>query len=151
MKHKITLIISFYINLLTSIFPDSVLTMRFRGFLYSLIMRDCGSNLQVATGVIIRGTSNITIGDNVYIGPRCTFFIRKDCFIGNDVLVGPNCVFVDGNHGFDGSSYRYAQGAVEAIRIGDGSWITSNVVVSRGANIASRTIISPNSHVSKHS
>lgn len=147
MKHKIFLVVSFYIRLFTSWLPDTPRVMRCRGKLYSLFMGSCGTNFQVAEMVTLRGLQNIHVGNNVYIGPNSTFFIRTGCFIEDNVLVGPNCVVVDSNHGFDGDSYRFARGNSGAVTIREGAWLAANVVVTHSTTINEKVVIPPNSVV----
>lgn len=144
MRHKLNLVASFYIKLITGILPDMEPTMRFRGWLYSMLMEKAGKNFQVAEQSTLRGLRNLSVGDNVYIGPNATMLLREKCEIGDNVLIGPNCVIADSNHGFDGESYRFARGKSGAVMIGSGAWITSNVVITRGATIPEKAIIAPN-------
>lgn len=147
-KHKIILILSFYIKIATSPLPDAELTMRFRGWLFSLLMKKAGKNFQVAEQATLRGLENLSVGDNVYIGPNATFLLREGCTIGDNVLIGPNCVISDANHGFDGRTYRFARGQTGSVFIGEGAWITSNVVITRGASIEPSSVVRPNQVVS---
>lgn len=150
MKHKLILILSFYVKIATCLLPDAEITMRFRGRLFGLLMKKAGRNFQVAENATLRGLENLSVGDNVYIGPNATFLLRKACVIGSNVLIGPNCVISDSNHGYDGKSYRFAKGRTGEVFIGEGSWITSNVVITRGATIEPRTLVRPNKVVSMH-
>ena len=147
MWHKFSLVLSFYICFFTGWLPDSPAVMRFRGWLYRPLLKSCGSDFQVARNVVLRGLGNIAIGDNVYIGPNSIFLIRKGCTVGDKVLIGPNCVIVDSNHGFDGESFRFSRGRSSEIHIGDGSWISANVVLTQGAKIPRKSVVPANSRV----
>lgn len=141
MKHKLLLVAAFYIRLFTSWLPDTPFVMRFRGRLYSILMRKSGRNFQVAENVSFKGIQYLTVGDDVYIGPNCQFILRVGCSMGDRVLIGPNCVIVDGNHGFDGLSYRYAHGSRGAVELGSGSWIAANCVLTQSCKVGERTVV----------
>ncbi|MCZ6111938.1 acyltransferase [Campylobacter ureolyticus] len=149
--HKFNLIYSHFIKLFLIIFPDSPLVMRFRGWCYSLAMKKCGKNLQVASTAVLRGIENIYCGDNVYIGPNSYIMAREKITIESEVLIAMNCVVVDSNHGKDikTNSYRYNRGSQAEIIIGKGSWIAANCVVTSGSNIKPGTLIPPCSVVRK--
>lgn len=150
-KHKIFLVLSFYIKVATCLLPDAEITMRLRGWLFGLLLKKRGKNFQVAEQATLRGLENLIVGDNVYIGPNATLLLREGCTIEDNVLIGPNCVIADANHGFDGKSYRFARGQIGTIFIGEGAWITSNVVITRGAVIEPCSVVRPNSVVSINS
>lgn len=141
MKHKLLLIAAFYIKAFTGWLPDAPFVMRFRGWLYSFLMNKAGRNFQVAANVSLKGIEYLSVGDNVYIGPNCQLILRVGCIIGDGVLVGPNCVIADGNHGFDGVSYRYAQGKRGVVEVGSGSWIAANCVLTQSCRVGERTVV----------
>jgi len=151
MKHNLFLVLSFYVRFFTGWLPDATVTMQLRGWLYGRMMKKVGQNFQVAEQVRLRGLENLAVGNNVYIGPNTTVLLRRGCEIGDNVLVGPNCVIVDANHGFDGTSYRFARGNSGKITIGEGAWLTSNVVVTQSAKVAPRIVVSPNHTVRRES
>lgn len=144
MRHKLYLVLSFYIGFFTAFLPDAPLVMRFRGWLFCRLAKGTGKNFQVAQRVALRGLENLVIGDNVYIGPGTILLLRHGCQIGNNVLIGPNCVISDANHGFDGNSYRFARGKGGPIVIGDGAWLAANVVVTQSSNVPSKIVVGPN-------
>lgn len=150
MKHKLFLILAFYIRFFTSWLPDAPFVMKLRGKIYSFFMRKTGRNFQVAANVSFKGIQHLSVGDDVYIGPNCQFILCVGCSIGNAVLIGPNCVIVDGNHGFDGVAYRYAQGKRGVVKIGSGSWIAANCVLTQSCCIGERTVVGACSVVVGH-
>lgn len=144
MRHNLNLVLSFYIGFFTAFLPDAPSVMRFRGWLYGQLAKGRGKNFQVAQSATLRGLENLVIGDNVYIGPGTILLLRHGCRIGDNVLIGPNCVISDANHGFDGSSYRFARGKGGPITIDDGAWLAANVVVTQSAYVPSRVVVGPN-------
>ncbi|MBM7454924.1 maltose O-acetyltransferase [Oceanisphaera litoralis] len=143
--HNILLLHSHFVRFIFSFLPDAPIVMRFRGWFYSLGMKDCGQNLQVAGGAVLRGLENITCGRDVYIGPNSFIMAREDINIGDEVLIAMNVVIVDGNHGKDkvNNSYRFLPGKREAISIGTGSWIAANSVITAGSVVGAGKLVPP--------
>lgn len=150
--HQFNLIYAHFIRLFLSILPDSPTTMRFRGFMYSFVMKQCGKNFQVASSAVLRGLERISCGNDVYVGPNAYIMARERIIIESEVLIAMNVVIVDGNHGKNviTNSYRFERGKQEAIYIGKGSWIAANSVVTAGSNIQNGTIVSPCSVVRRN-
>lgn len=143
MRHKLLLIYCHLIRILLIWLPDMPSTMRFRGFLYSFGMKQCGKNFQVSSSAIMRGIEKICCGSDVYIGPNAYVMARESIILHDEVLVAMNVVIVDGNHGKINSSYRFGRGKQIQITIGQGAWIAANSVVTAGANIAPGSIVPP--------
>jgi acetyltransferase-like isoleucine patch superfamily enzyme len=143
--HKFNLIFSHFIRLLFSLLPDAPLTMKLRGFMYSLRMKKCGKNFQVAGSAVLRGLEKISCGDNVYIGPNTYIMAREEIIIESEVLIAMNCVIVDANHGKDitTNSYRFSRGKQKVIHIKKGSWIAANSVITSGSIIEEGELIKP--------
>src|SRR5690554_2289877 len=97
MKLKISILYSWLVRTLTYFLPNIPILMRFRGFLYSLMMEHCGKNFQVTSSAIINTLSELKVGNNVYIGSN-TVVIGIYFIIEDDVLIGPNCVISGRNH-----------------------------------------------------
>jgi acetyltransferase-like isoleucine patch superfamily enzyme len=149
--HNFKLIYSHLIRILLIILPDTPSIMRFRGFLYSFVMKECGKNFQVASSAVLRGLEKISCGDDVYIGPNAYVMAREMITIESEVLIAMNVVVVDGNHGKNKltNSYRFERASQDPIIIGKGVWITANCVITAGSVIKEGTVIPPCSVVRK--
>jgi maltose O-acetyltransferase len=125
--------------------PDAPVIMRFRGFLYSLMMKNCGRNFQVASSAVIRGLEKLVCGDDVYFGPGAFVLVRESIVIESEVLIAMNVVIVDGNHGKDveANSYRFKRGRQEPIIIGRGAWIAANSVILAGSIVEAGMVVPP--------
>lgn len=149
--HKFNLIYTHIIRILLIILPDAPIIMRFRGWLYSLVMPECGKNFQVASSSVLRGLEKISCGDDVYIGPNSYILAREKVVIESEVLIAMNVVIVDGNHGKNKilNSYRFDRGYQEVIVIGRGAWIAANSVITAGSSITAGMIVPPCSVIRK--
>ncbi|EGR2041118.1 acyltransferase [Vibrio cholerae] len=143
LKHKFLLVYCHIIMCVTYVIPDFPLSMRIRGWLYSLFMGACGKNFQVAHGVCLRGIELIEVGNNCYIGPRTFLMARERICIDDEAIIAMNVVIVDSNHGKFNGSYRYARGKTKSIHIGRGSWIAANSVITAGSIVEDGCIIPP--------
>ncbi|AYL98430.1 acyltransferase [Mucilaginibacter celer] len=148
MKTRITIIYSWFIRVVTAWMPDVPFIMRFRGWLYSLMMKKCGRNLQVPSTVIFNSLSGLVMGDNVLFGHRA-IIIGLDVEIGNEVLIGPNSLISGGNHTFLNGSYRFGPHVAQKVIIGEGSWICANCVVTAGSVLPDRSVLAAGSVLTK--
>lgn len=132
MKHKVSIIYSWFVRFITSFLPNIPLFMRIRGLLYSFMMKKCGKNFQVTSSTIINSLTGLSVGNNVYIA-HFTVLIGNNITIEDEVLIGPNCVISSGNHTRIENSFRYGKSEEEEIQIKKGSWISGNCSILAGS------------------
>lgn len=140
MKVKISIMYSWFIRTITYFLPNLPLIMRFRGFLYSLMMKECGVNFQVTSSALINSLAGLVVGRDVYIGPN-TIIIAVDLIIENEVLIGPNCVISGANHTFSNGSFRFGPSIGSPILICQGSWVAANCTITSGTILPPRSIL----------
>lgn len=147
MKHKLLLLYSWAIRIMLFFAPDIPFIMRFRGWLYSLGMKQCGKDFQITHDANIKGLEEMIVGNNVYIANNVIIILRRNggLLISDEVMVAPHCILVDGNHGLFNNSFRRGKGKTETIKIGRGSWIAANCCVLAGAELPEACILSANS------
>ena len=151
MKHKIVLLYAWFIRTLLFFLPDMPLLMRFRGFLYGLVMKKCGRNFQIAHSAIINGLDLCSIGKDVYIANGCSFILNGSLTLGDEVMFGPNVLVSTGDHQFDGNSFRHSESKKQDVIIGEGSWIGGNSSILGYSIVPKRSVIAAGSVVSKNS
>lgn len=140
-KNKISIFYSWFIKTITYFFPNHPIFMRFRGYLYSLMMSRCGKNFQVASTVSFNSLAGLQVGKNVYIAPG-NIFIGTDILIEDNVIIGPNSVISGGNHQFDGVSFRDMPSIkLGPVIVGSGSWVAANCTITSGARLPPRSIL----------
>jgi len=148
MKHKISIIYSWFIRLITSVLPNTPGIMRFRGWLYSLMMKKCGKDFQVSSSVIFNSVSGLEIGDHVYIAHN-TVILGIKIVIEDEVLIGPNCVISGGNHTFSNESFRFGKKQNREVIIKKGSWVGGNCSIVGGAILPKQSILAAGSVLNK--
>lgn len=108
-------------------------------------------DLSISSGAIINYVPNEQIGKNVKIG--LYNYIKGDVTIGDNVLIGPHCSIAAGNHKFDPEtgwfSGRTENDYDNSIVIGEGSWLASNVTVTAGVKIGKANLICAGAVVTK--
>lgn len=145
---KLSILYSWFVRTFLFFLPDYPFFMRFRGFLYSFMMKECGRNFQVSASATFNSLSEICVGNNVYIAYN-TVFITKKMIIEDNVLFGPNCVISGGNHQFDGESFRFLPSKSDIVIIKKGSWISANCTLLSGSVFPSKSILAAGSVLTK--
>jgi acetyltransferase-like isoleucine patch superfamily enzyme len=99
-------------------------------------------DVQVAPGANVRIPKN-QIGNNIFIG--LYDYLNGNVTIEDDVLIGPHCSILAGNHKFDAAtgwfSARTEKDGDDSVVIGRGSWIASGVTVTPGVKIGKANLI----------
>ncbi len=116
---------------------------------YSLGGINIGQNVTIREGCWAQLTSHydtpgtsITIGNNVYIGPRSILGAGAPITIGDQCQLGANVSLVAENHEFSGEGDIYGQGvSKEGINIGRDVWIGNNVTVLDGVSVGDGSVL----------
>lgn len=148
MKLRLSILYAWFVRLITSVLPNTPTCMRFRGFLYSLMMKECGKDFQVASTVIFNSLVGISVGNHVYIA-HYAVIIGLDIKIGNEVLIGPHTVISGGNHTFKNGSYRFGKSSILPVRIQNGAWVGSNCSITAGSTLPAKSILAAGSVLTK--
>lgn len=148
MKTKLSIIYSWFVRLITCFLPNHPMFMRFRGWLYSFMMKECGENFQVTSSAILVSLTGLSVGENVYIAHNCVL-IGSNVYIGDNVLIGPNCTLSSGNHTFDNGSYRYGKPESGVVKIEDGTWVAANCSIVSGAQLPKQSVLAAGASLNK--
>lgn len=109
-------------------------------------------NLQLSRGGVIFNPEQVTIGDNVFIGPRFHIAAYK-LEIGTNVMIGPNILIECSNHKYDKIGipmYFYRDEKIRhPVKIGDDVWIGGNVTILPGVHIGDGCIVGAGSVVTR--
>lgn len=149
MKHKFCLLYAWLVWAVTFFVPDVNLMTRFRGWLYSLVMPKCGKNFQVSAGARLFGLNNLYVGSNVYIATNVVINACDHIILEDEVMVGINSTLVSGNHTIKDGSYRFGSAQRAPIKVGHGSWVSGNVLLIAGAEIPPSSLVAGGAVVNK--
>ncbi len=133
---------------LTLPFPNFGNGLAARGWLYRKLIPRCGARFKLAPLVNIYNPTRVTLGRDVYIG-YCSYIGDGDITLGDEVVIGPFCSVTGGNHLFRNDSVRFGGYDYKPVRIGKGSWLGANVNVLAGVTIGSGCLIAAGSVVTK--
>ena len=111
---------------------------------------ELGEDVIIEPSVILNRPSNISIGDNCYIGRNCVFDAYTSLAIGDQCQIAQDCKFITGNHtkapGRVMSSDDYD---LAPIKIGNHVWIGFNAVVLPGVTLGDNCIVAAGAVVTK--
>jgi len=148
MKLKLSILYSWFIKTITYFLPNHPIFMQFRGFLYSIMMRKCGKDFQVASSVTINLLSGLEVGNHVYLAHN-NVIIGAKINIEDEVMIGPNCVISSGNHTFLNSSFRYGKNIIKGVTIEKGCWVAGNCTIVGGARLPRYSILAAGAVLNK--
>lgn len=130
---------------------------RFISYFYKRLMLHCGKNVRFsAITSIVRHYGNISIGNDVYIGPHAVILATESkVYIGNKILLGPHVTIIAGNHRFtDIGRFIYdvhdkLPEDDKDINIEDDVWIGTNVTILKGVTVGRGAIVAAGALVVK--
>ena len=91
------------------------------------------------------GLGQIKIGNNVFVNENCMLVACDNISIGNNVTIGPHTVIYDHDHGFK-SSDDYIS---ERIEIEDNVWIGAGCIILKGVSIGHDSIVAAGTVLTK--
>ncbi|WP_347216441.1 sugar O-acetyltransferase [Chryseobacterium sp.] len=92
---------------------------------------------------------NIEVGENFYSNHNLVILDCAKVTFGNNVFIGPNCSFYTAGHPLDVKQRNAGLEYARPITIGDNVWFGGNVVVLPGVTIGNNTVIGAGSVVTK--
>lgn len=90
---------------------------------------------------------NIEIGENFYLNHNSVILDGAKVVFGDNVFIGPNCSFYTAGHPLDAARRNQGLEYVRPITVGDNVWIGGNVVVLPGVTIGAGAVIGAGSVV----
>ena len=106
------------------------------------IFKKCGKNVNIERKVFFGSGIDLSIGDNSGIGIDCD--VPSDISIGNNVMMGPNCFIFNTNHNFSQLDIPMIQqgGTVrKQTIIEDDVWVGRQVIFTSGRTVKKGCII----------
>ena len=141
---KFDVLWAWFVRITTNWLPDAPCFQRFRGRLYSLAMRQCGRKFQVASDVRFTRLRNLSVGNDIYIGPNTAPVVIED-----EVLVAHKIMITTTNHTPIDGSFRHGEGKSAPITLKRGCWIGAHAVVLPGVTVGRGTVVGANSVVNR--
>lgn len=92
---------------------------------------------------------NIVIGNNVYINFGCIILDCAEVTIGDNVLLGPNIGIYAANHSLDAEERINGGCCGKPVHVGNNVWLGGDVKILPGVSVGDNTIIGTGSIVTK--
>lgn len=115
---------------------------RFRRWCCKHIFKYCGKNINIEHGAKFGTGIGISIGNNSGLGIDSD--VPSNLTVGNNVMMGPNCTILDRNHRFERTDIpMIQQGDTERkpTTIEDDVWIGCQVLIMPGRTIRQGSIV----------
>lgn len=93
--------------------------------------------------------SNITVGDNFYANYNCFILDCAPVTFGDNVLIGPNCSFYAAGHPLDAATRSSGLEFAKPITVGSDVWFGGSVTVLPGVTIGDGCVIGAGSVVTR--
>lgn len=93
--------------------------------------------------------SHITIGNNFFSNYNCKILDGAEVIFGDDVRIGPDCTFCTPNHHMNPELRKEGYMVFKPIRVGSNVWFGSGVLVLPGITIGDNCVIGAGSVVTR--
>ncbi|UKB81939.1 sugar O-acetyltransferase [Chryseobacterium sp. MEBOG06] len=92
---------------------------------------------------------NIEVGENFYANHNLVILDCAKVQFGDNVFIGPNCSFYTAGHPLDAKQRNQGLEYARPITVGDNVWLGGNVVVLPGVSIGKNSVVGAGSVVTK--
>lgn len=120
-----------------------------RNELIRKIIKSTGINIYIEPSFWCDYGYNIEVGENFYANHNLTILDCAKVTFGNNVFIGPNCSFYTAGHPLDAQQRNEGLEYARPITIGDNVWLGGNVVVLPGVSVGNNAVIGAGSVVTK--
>lgn len=113
--------------------------------------KQCGSNVAIFYGVIIKHPQKISVGNNVSVHPLCYLDGEGGISIGDNVSIAHNVSILSFNHTWQDPNIpiKYNPKSFAPVSIGNDVWIGCGVRIMAGVHVTERSILAAGSVVTK--
>ena len=115
-------------------------------FLLKAFGAKIGKGLVIKNNVTIKFPWKLTLGDYVWLGENCWIDNLDNITIGNNVCISQGALLITGNHDYTKVDFPYRNAPIV---VEDGAWVGAEAVVAPGVTIASHSILSLGTVITK--
>lgn len=141
------------INIHESFIQKEVNIFKGNGSLFGDILICEGFTLLNYCNILVYPNAKLTIGKRVFFNNYCSINCLEKIEIGNDTIFGEGVKLYDHNHLINKKTKSIdvakEQFNTAPIKIGNGCWIASNVVILKGVTIGDNVVIGANCVIHK--
>jgi len=120
-----------------------------RDELIKKLFNKTGNNFLIEQPIQCDYGYNIEIGENFYANHNLIILDPAKVIFGDNVFIGPNCSFYTPEHPLDAETRNKGLEYAKPINIGSNVWFGGNVVVLAGVTIGDNVVIGAGSVVTK--
>lgn len=113
------------------------------------LIKNAGENCVVKAPFVCEYGDYTTVGKNFFANCNCKLMDGGQITFGDDVLIGPDCTFVTVAHPTDPEKRRAGYQTFKPITVGNNVWFGAGVVVCPGVTIGDHCVIGAGSVVVK--
>lgn len=113
------------------------------------LIKDAKEGCYIKSPFICEYGDYISLGKNFFANYNCKLMDGGKITFGDDVLVGPDCTFVTAAHPVDPVKRRAGYQQFRAISVGNNVWFGAGVIVCPGVTIGDNCVIGAGSVVTK--
>ncbi len=123
------------------------------------MFKQCGKKVHIAPKVSVNGWENMSVGNDVLLGPSLRVLTtRAQVIIGDHVMFGPNVTIITGDHsvGMMGKymseitdEQKCPEDDQDVVLEGD-NWIGANVTILKGVTIGRGAVVAAGAVVTKN-
>lgn len=113
------------------------------------LIKDAKEGCYIKPPFICEYGDYISLGKNFFANYNCKLMDGGKITFGDDVLVGPDCTFVTAAHPVDPVKRRAGYQQFRAISVGNNVWFGAGVIVCPGVTIGDNCVIGAGSVVTK--
>jgi len=124
--------------------PDECETRR---ALLGRLIRDAGEGCYIKSPFLCEYGDYISLGKNFFANYNCKLMDGGQITFGDDVLVGPDCTFVTAVHPVDPLRRKAGYQIFKPITVGSNVWFGAGVLVCPGVSIGDNCVIGAGSVV----
>jgi len=143
MKHRLALVLYYAITSRIRSSDNSwTIGARLNRLVVKQIFRRCGQGVNIRPRVYFGAGGNISIGDNSMLGQDSIIGSTAEVTIGNDVMMGPEVLIYTSNHGTEwGIPMRLQPLRSAPVHIGNDVWIGARCIVLPAVTIGDGAVI----------
>ena len=113
------------------------------------LFKHVGTEVRIEPDFRCEFGKNIVIGNNVYINFGCIILDCAEVTIGDNVLLGPNIGIYAANHSLDAEERINGGCCGKPVHVGNNVWLGGDVKILPGVSVGDNTIIGTGSIVTK--
>lgn len=119
--------------------------------LSQLSLRHKGTNVQIAPNFCFYHAENLSIGDNVYIGPYSYINAMGGVTICSGTIIGPRLTIYSANHHYRNAAAIPYDDVVltKKVELGENIWVGGNVIIVPGVTLGEGCIVGAGSVVTR--